>query len=137
MAACLEHGIIPHVMMGDEKGSLFKLQYAYEETEVTEEMLKSTREEDLRKCLHGGKIPEVYSMYLSNPKIIRRSVHDTDIPEDDKFAQLTDEQRITIASQGYFVMNKSGTGLYCPAGELLRPKRAKKDGYTRYYNAKA
>lgn len=74
MIKCLENGIIPHVIMNDGKDG-YELEILYEEAETDTD---STNPEELKKCLHAGKVPEAYKEVISKMKVkeVRRKVKD-------------------------------------------------------------
>lgn len=74
MIACLEKGIIPHVIQDDGKDR-FKLEIYYKESEVDD---SSTKAEELSKALHAGIIPEAYKEVIEDIEVkeVRRLVKD-------------------------------------------------------------
>ena len=138
MAKCLENGIIPNVILPDEKDS-YEIELPYEEAEVTEEELKSRAPEDLKKCLRAGKIPEAYKGVISDIEVKekRRAVKEDEEADQSDSPYGTEEEMIERAKEGYFVRNPEKNIVYCPTGEILRQKCIKKNGEIRYANKTA
>lgn len=136
MVKCLEEGIIPHVIMEDGKEG-YKLEIPYEETETD---VHSTRSEELKKCIHAGKVPEAYKDVISDMKVeeVRRKVKD-EIDEAEVAVSMygTPAEMQERAKEGYFVRDPERNLVYCPAGETLRQKCIKKNGNIRYANKNA
>lgn len=78
---CLENGIIPHVIMADGNVG-YELELPYEGNDADP---SSTKTEELKKCLHAGKVPEAYKEVLSNMRgeEVRRKVKDGDKASED------------------------------------------------------
>lgn len=128
MSKCLENGIIPQVTLPEGK-QYYELEFEYEENEITEEELKSTKPEDVKKCLKAGKVPEVYKDYLEEVEIKEKTKTET-IEEAEEYKEtLTDEEMRDIAlKEKCFVKNRETDRVYCPEGEILRRKSKKGDG---------
>jgi len=128
------NGIVPHVIQTDNSTSI-TVDFEYEESEVAEEMLASTKPEDIEKCLKAGKIPNIYAGILSNPKIKTRPITETvpDIDDSDTVS-MSEEKKKEIARQGYFVRDAESNCAYCPMGSKLYQKAEKSNGQIRYYN---
>ena len=98
-------------------------------------------QEDLSRCLHAGKIPEVYKDVISSMEVreVRRKVSDD--PEDDQVKTTgsygTEAEMIARAKEGYFVREPERNLVYCPMGEILRQKCIKSNGNIRYSNKNA
>lgn len=135
MIACLENGIIPHVITDDGKDS-YELEISYEEAEANE---KSNNPEEIKKCLHAGVIPEVYKDIISGMEVktVRRKDLDSEKIESEKSVYGTEESMKARALEGYFVRDPERNLVYCPAGEILRQKCIKKNGSIRYANKTA
>jgi len=56
---CLMNGIIPHVPQKTGKES-YEFELEYNEIIITEELLNSTKPEDIKACFEAGVIPEAY-----------------------------------------------------------------------------
>lgn len=136
MIRCLEDGIIPHVILPDGKDE-YELELSYEESECD---TSSTRSEELKKCLHAGKIPEAYKDVIKeiDVKTVRRKVEETGAEEKKKVSPYgTEEEMMARAAEGYFVRDPERNLVYCPMGQILRQKCIKKNGDTRYANKSA
>lgn len=128
MSRSLEKGIIPEVTLGKEQES-YKVEFEYEENEITEEMEKSKKKEDITKCLRAGVIPKVYKEVLSEIKKEERTVYET-IEEAETFGNdMTEEEKRNFAMEKkcYF-KDKKSKKVYCPMGESLRKKSNKNGG---------
>lgn len=135
MFKCLEHGIIPNVIpeRGEENYTI--------ECPLVEDATANPTSTDLKeisKCLHAGVIPEIYKDVLSNAETGESKVYEDDgkIPDDwpDTSPYGTKEEMIARAKEGYFVKDPDDDCVYCPGGEMLRPKCVKRTGDTRYCN---
>lgn len=133
MAACLERGIIPHVITDDGKDG-YEIEITYEEAEAD---VTSTAPEELKKALHAGKIPEVYSTVIQDIKVeaVRRKVMDEKPAQSSIYG--SQEEMLAKAKEGYFVRDPERNLVYCPNGEILRQKSIKKNGNIRYVNKNA
>lgn len=133
MAACLERGIIPHVITDDGKDG-YEIEITYEEAEAD---VTSTAPEELKKALHAGKIPEVYSTVIQDIKVeaVRRKVMDEKTVQSSIYG--SQEEMLAKAKEGYFVRDPERNLVYCPNGEILRQKSIKKNGNIRYVNKNA
>ena len=134
MIDCLENGIIPHVITDDGDDG-YELEVSYEEADVD---VSSTKAEELSKCLHAGVIPEAYKDVIENIEIkeVRRKVKE-EKSEATKSTYGTPDEMRTRAMEGYFVRDPERNLVYCPAGEILRQKCVKSNGYIRYANKTA
>ena len=136
MVKCLENGIIPHVIMADGKDG-YELELPYEENEADP---SGTKPEELKKCLHAGKVPGAYKEVVSNMRVeeVCRKVKAGDkATEDVKSVYGTPGEMQERAKEGYFVRDPERNLVYCPAGEILRQKCIKKTGAVRYANKRA
>ena len=137
MVKCLENGIIPHVITDDGKDG-YEFEIPYEEAPETD--VESIEPSELKKALHGGKIPEAYRDVISGMEVaeVRRKVSDeqeTEEPEGSLYG--TQEEMMGRAKEGYFVRDPERNLVYCPNGEILRQKCVKKNGNIRYANKNA
>jgi transposase len=136
MVECLEHGIIPHVIMEDGK-DFYELEIAYEEEEADK---TSKKPKELKKCLRSGKIPDAYQEVIEDIRVeeVRRKVtEDGGEKEEAKAIYGTTEEMMARAKEGYFVRDPERNLVYCPNGEILRQKCIKKNGNIRYANKNA
>lgn len=133
--ACLEKGIIPHVIQDDGKDG-FELEIDYQEAEVD---ANSTKEEELSKALHAGIIPEAYKNVIDaiEVKEVKRLVKDKQDESEIKSIYGTEEEMMARAKEGYFVRDPERNLVYCPNGEILRQKSIKPNGNIRYANKNA
>lgn len=133
MVKCLEKGIIPHVITEDGKDG-YEIETTYEEADAN---LASTNPEELKKALHAGKIPNVYEEVIQDMKVetVRRKV--VDEKQETSSLYGSPEEMLEKAREGYFVRDPERNLVYCPAGEILRQKCIKKNGYIRYANKNA
>jgi transposase len=134
MIDCLENGIIPHVITDDGDDG-YELEIPYEESEVD---VNSTNAEELNKCLHAGFIPEAYKDVIENIEVkeVRRKVKE-EKSEVVNSPYGTPAEMLARAKEGYFVRDPERNLVYCPAGETLRQKCVKSNGYIRYANKTA
>ena len=136
MVACLENGIVPHVILPDGQDA-YDLEIGYAEAECDP---KSTESGELKKCLHAGVVPESYEEYVTDMKVVevRRLVPDEQgADEAEKSIYGTDAEMKERALTGYYVRDPERDLVYCPGGQTLRKKCIKKNGSTRYANKAA
>lgn len=138
MVECLENGIIPHVIMNDGKDG-YEIEIPYEDTKAD---VLSTETEEIRKSLHSGKIPEVYKDVIEKmevKEVRRKQKEECENEEKENLRSVygTEEEMKERAKEGYFVRDPERNLVYCPAGEILRQKCIKKNGYIRYANKNA
>lgn len=137
LVACLESGIIPHVIMDDGKDA-YELETEYEEHPETD--AASTCPAEIKKCLRSGQVPEAYKDVVSEIQVttVRHMVYDEPEQQGDaKTAYGTPEEMKARAMEGYFVRDPERNLVYCPSGEILRQKCVKKNGNIRYSNKNA
>ncbi len=134
MIDCLKNGIIPHVITDDGDDG-YELEVPYKAADVDP---SSTKSEELAKCLQAGVIPEAYKDVIENieTKEVRRKVK-KEIDETVKSIYGTQDEMQARAKEGYFVRDPERNLVYCPAGEILRQKCIKSNGYIRYANKTA
>lgn len=131
MAEALCEGIIPNVI--PQNGTTCEVEYDYEPSEITEEIIHSTEPEDLRKCLKAGVVPEVYKGILKAEGIKERTHYEYE-STDAGIAKMNTEQMILKVREGYFVRDAESNLVFCPQGKVLRQKSIKKNGNIRYCN---
>lgn len=137
MVACLENGIIPHVITDDGKDG-YELELSYEEVEKVD--TTSSNPEEIKKCLHMGEIPDVYREVITDIEVkeVRRKEKETTISEETVSSPYgTTEEMLEKAKEGYFIRDPERNLVYCPMGETLRQKCIKKKGDIRYANKNA
>lgn len=117
MLECLKAGIVPSVApKKDTEGTVITL--AYEETEVSSEILNSTKPEDIEKCFKAGVLPTVYSNKNIEIKIV--------------------EEVVTGPSEKCFILNEDGESVTCPQGNILKKcAYLKNKSATRFVNKSA
>ena len=135
MIACLEKGIVPHVIQDDGKDG-FELEIDYKESEVDASSIKA---DDLSKALHSGIIPEAYKEVIESIEVkeVRHLVKDYQGETEEKAIYGTEEEMMARAKEGYFVRDPERNLVYCPGGEILRQKCVKSNGNIRYANKNA
>ena len=135
MVACLEKGVIPHVILSDGKDT-YDLEMPFEEADDLHP--ESTNSNELKKCLHAGIIPEAYKDVLEDIEVVevRRMIQDENAPKAVS-PYGTEAEMQARAAEGYFVRDPERDLVYCPAGNTLRKKCIKPNGATRYANKMA
>ena len=150
---CLENGIVPNTFLSkisDGNGNKLhkrecEVSFPYEPSEISEDEKDSTKKDDIKKCLRAGVVPNCYKDSLfqipleddSIPeKAMPRTSSSVEITTDDPngIDGMTDEERLELAKEGYFVRDIKGNKVFCPAGQILREKSKKKNGSIRYCN---
>lgn len=131
-ADALASGVIPNVIQRDG-GSSEPIEFDYNETEITDDMINSTDPDDLRKCLEAGVVPAIYREVLEKRGVIE---HRKTEPETAYrvLLGLSPAAMRNLALDGYFVRDAEANLVYCPAGEILRQKSLKRNGLIRYCN---
>lgn len=135
MIACLENGIIPHIILPDGQDE-YELEIEYEE--ANELAISDTGVSEIKKCLHAGIIPAVYEDVIEDIEVVevRRKVFDeTEEKAESPYSNV--EEMKSRAGEGYYVRDPERDLVYCPGGETLRRKCIKKNGSTRYANKQA
>ena len=134
MIACLEKGVVPHVILPDGKDE-YELETGYEAAEELHP--DSTDPEELKKCLHAGVIPKAYEDVLFGIEVVevRRMQRDESSKLESPYG--TEEEMKTKAMSGFFVRDPERDLVYCPGGNTLRKKSVKPNGATRYANKHA
>ena len=135
MAACLENGVIPNVILPDGKGN-YELEIPYEG--MSDGTDGAEDPDRIRKRLRAGIIPEEYEGIIESAEVIEKKVYIKD--EADEAATIPQgsaEEMKERAGEGYFVRDAGRNLVYCPAGEVLRQKSIKKNGDIRYANKAA
>jgi transposase len=137
MSNCLENGIVPEVTLGKEEEN-FEVTFPYEENEITEEMKKSTKKEDIKKCLRAGVIPEVYEEYLSDIKVEEKTIFETieEVEENTEGMSETDMKNFAMENN-CFIRDIKTDKVFCPLGETLRKKNKLDGDRVKYCNKMA
>lgn len=135
MIACLENGIIPHIIPPDGQDE-YELEIDYEEANELE--ISSTEASELKKCLHAGIIPAAYEDVIEDIEVVevRRKVSNA-TEEKAESPYSTEEEMKARAGEGYYVRDLERDLVYCPGEGTLRRKSIKKNGSTRYANKQA
>ena len=130
-ADSLASGIIPNVIRRDG-GLEAEISYPYKGDEIPDSLRASARPEDLRACLEAGIIPDVYKDALTDAKVYEER---TRVPSSGiSILSMTREEMLAKAGEGFFVRDAGRDLVYCPQGEILRPKSERRDGSVRYCN---
>lgn len=98
MLNCLKNGIIPHVALKKDAEAI-EILLPHEETEVTAELLDSTKSKDIEKCLKAGVLPSAYEGKNIEIKVVKKIQNGS--------------------SDKYFVLNENGETVTCPEGKIL------------------
>lgn len=131
MAQALCEGIIPNVI--PQKGTACEIEYDFEPSEITDEIRRSTKPEDLRKCLKAGVVPDAYKGILETGGIEERTHYEYE-STDAGIAKMDTGQMILKAREGCFVRDAESNLVFCPQGKILRQKSIRKNGDIRYCN---
>ena len=136
MVACLERGILPHVI-ADNQGDSYVLELAHEEAGEAELDPSSTDPAEISRCLHAGVVPEAYAGAITRAEVrdVRHKVVDEEPSPQEPYGST--EEMTKRAKEGYFVRDPGRNLVHCPAGETLRQKSVKRSGATRYANKTA
>jgi len=95
---CILSGTIPHVptASGDES---YELELEHKENEISEELINSTKAEDIKACLEAGVLPKAY---------------------EGKGIEVSIEEKETLADgDKCFKLNEEGTAVICRKGSCL------------------
>ncbi len=98
MLECLKAGIIPNVALKNGVTEC-EITLAYKESEITSEMLNSTKPEDIQKCLETGIIPTAYANKNIEIEVV--------------------EVVKNCPSEKCFTLNENGESVTCPRGKIL------------------
>ena len=132
MAACLEAGVLPHVIAGDG-GRSHEVELPHEPAEGLDPSSEDPAE--LSRCLRAGEVPEAYEGVVAKAEVktVRRRVPDGPAAE----PRGTREEMRSRAAEGYFVRDPLRELVVCPSGETLRRKGTRKSGAVVYANKAA
>ena len=128
MAACLDAGVIPNVVLPDGKDS-YELEYDYDPSGGDP---SSTDPAQLAACLRAGQIPEAYAHAVESAEVVEKRAfvrNPADAPSPGGVEEMRER-----AVLGFFVRDAERNLVVCPAGELLRQKSVKRNGNIRYAN---
>lgn len=98
MLECLKAGIIPNVALKNDATEC-EITLTYKESEITSEMLNSTKPEDIQKCLEAGILPTAY---------INKNI-EIEVVEENKNGP----------SEKCFILNENTKSVTCPEGKIL------------------
>ena len=134
MAACLEAGILPHVIADDGVDG-YEIELPHEPADDLDPA--SADPAEISRCLHAGVVPDAYAGSIENVRVgdARRKVVDEEPDPGEPYG--TPEEMAARAAEGYFVRDPARNLVICPAGEALRQKSVKKTGAIRYANKTA
>jgi len=120
MLECLLSGTIPHIPSKTEEAS-YEFELEYKEAMITQELLDSTKPEDIKACLESGVVPNAYQ-----GKGIETSIYEV-------------EQYVPYEKpQTSFRLNEDGTTVTCPNGSTLnKVARLHNKGKTRFVSRSA
>ena len=128
MAACLDAGIIPNVILPDGK-DFYELEYDYDPAGGD---ASSSEPGQLAACLRAGQVPDAYAHAVESAEVVEKKAFVRN-PADAPAAGSVEEMR-GRAAEGLFVRDAGRNLVVCPAGELLRQKSVKRNGNIRYAN---
>ncbi len=135
IVACLEEGIIPHVILPDGKDT-YDLEIDYDESDNLNPTSKDAS--NIKKCLHAGIVPQVYKDVIEAIEVTEVRRKEINITEHNSQSSYGSEEEMRAhAADGYFVRDPERDLVYCPANETLRRKCIRKNGVTRYANKRA
>lgn len=136
MVSCIEGGVIPQVTPKDKGTKKIELETIYEEAEVTEEELKSSKGRDIKKCLRSGKIPECYEEVIENIRIeeIEKKISETKEKQLEEKKETSDEVKERAMREQIFIKDENTGAVLCPMGEHLNPKSKRAEGKVRFAN---
>lgn len=128
MAACLDGGIIPNVILPDGKDA-YELEYDYDPSGGDP---SSTDPGQLAACLRAGQVPEAYERAVESAETVEKKVLVRDAADAPSPGSVDGARE--RAAEGFFVRDAERNLVVCPAGELLRQKSVKRNGSIRYAN---
>jgi len=134
IVACLDRGILPHVILADGAECL-ELEIGWEDPGEDPLDRESCDPAEIRRCLHAGVIPKAYehAITLVEVAVAKRRVYDEE-PAAAAAAYGSPEEMEARARQGYFVRDPGRNLVWCPNGEKLRQKGVGRSGDIRYAN---
>ena len=131
-ANALASGIVPNVIQRNG-GCTENVRFDYHEAEITDEQKAGTNPEDLKACLEAGVVPDAYKGILTDMKVVDAKEYVADV-SDAEVLNMSDKEMKARAAEGFFVRDAGRNFVYCPEGQMLRPKSVKNDGRIRYCN---
>ena len=137
MVACLENGVLPHVICGDGKDG-HDIETSYAEADPAELRPESTDPDELGKCIHAGVVPEAYAHAIEGMEVVETKKKVVDEPDrQDPREYGTRDEMVARAKEGYFVRDPEDNVVVCPNGESLRQRSVRKNGTIVYSNKTA
>lgn len=135
MMLCMENGIIPQVTQNDKKKESIELETEYEEAEISEEEKKSTKREDIRKCIRAGVIPDCYKEVIEKIEIkeVRKYTKKVEAKAEEE-EESSEAIRERAMREQKFIKDKNLGCVVCPMGEYLNAKSKRPNGNIRYAN---
>ena len=134
MAACLEAGVLPHVI-ADDGVDAYEIEMPYDPADDAD--ASSTDLAEISRCLRAGVVPDAYAGSVTRAEVrkVRRRVVDEEPDPGEPYG--TPGEMRERAAQGYFVRDPARNLVVCPAGETLRQKSVRRSGAIRYANKTA
>ena len=134
MAACLQAGVLPHVI-ADDGVDAYEVELPHEPADDADPT--STDPSEVRRRLRAGVVPDAYAGSVAGAEVrrVRRKVVDEEPDPGEPYG--TSEEMAARAAEGYFVRDPARNLIVCPAGEALRQKAADRSGSVRYANRAA
>jgi len=134
MAACLEAGILPHVI-ADDGVDAYELELPHEPADDADPTSEDPSE--ISRCLRAGVVPDAYAGSVTKAEVreVRRKVVDVEPDPGEPYG--TPAEMEARAAEGYFVRDPGRNLVVCPSGETLRQKSARRSGAIRYANKTA
>lgn len=129
MAACLESGILPSVILPDGAG-FHEVEFDYEPDGSADP--SSTAPAQLAACLRSGTVPDAYAGTVEFAEVVSRFPCEGAPAAPSPYASV--EQMAERAAGGYFVRDPERNLVVCPAGNVMRPKSIRRNGSVRYAN---
>jgi len=121
MLECIMNGTIPHVPSKSGAES-YEFELDHKAATITEELLDSTKPDDIKTCLEAGVLPNAYA-----GKGIEVSIHEEE--------QYVSDKEDNLSS---FTLNEDGTAVICPNGsELNKVADLQNKGKTRFTSRSA
>lgn len=128
---CLEKGIVPHVILPKGKDA-YEIYVPYEDNAQCKP--ESTDAEEIRKCLHAGKVPEAYHDIIK-ATVTNKRIRITEEPSERATSPFADTEEMKAkAAEGYFVRDPEKDIVHCPGGFTLRRSYVTKKERIRYTN---
>jgi len=111
LADCLESKIIPILPDG-----VYSTTFEFENNKITPEIKKGLSIDDVKKCLRAGIIPDCYSHLNLSLSVKSEFSSETDTISNNS---INDDNRTSLAKQGYFIRSFDNSSVFCPQGFSL------------------